>query len=164
MQGIGAIVARQLKERLPDMKLAPGDPIGKAANGGAEVELGMEIRRKSIEAENDIIKFTVAVGRHDFHDGCAIIHDADTYAVLVAERVECDQLAQGRAAKRLRGDQADRISRFSPGGCGGVKKKKENETNRARAGEGKDHGFQSNRRCRGFSCNHRNAKKRTDFD
>ena len=53
--------------------------------------------------DGKIIEFAVAIGREDFHDGGAVIHDTDAHAILVGEGVEPDQLTLGCSAKR-RGD------------------------------------------------------------
>jgi len=60
------------------------------ADGGPEVGGGVEIGGEFVKAEDDVVKFAVAVGSEDFDDGGAVVHDADTDAVFVGEGIEPD--------------------------------------------------------------------------
>jgi hypothetical protein len=110
VQRVGRVVDGELVGHLVEGELAACDAVGVTADRRAEIILHLEVRRELVEAEHDVVEFSIAVRHPDAGDGRAVIHDADAHAGLVGQRVQGDRHS-AVAAEITRGDGVGREGR-----------------------------------------------------
>jgi len=89
MEGVGAVVFRDVVSLAVESKFGPSDAAGVAADEGAEVGAGvLKIAIEGVKAENDVGNGAALVGRPERDEDSAIVGDACFHASLVDEGVE----------------------------------------------------------------------------
>ena len=110
MQRVRPIVLREVVRPPVERELTIGDAIGVAAHDRAEVRRVLEITRETVEAEDDVVEVSGAVGRADRRDDAAVCDDLDFDTVRIRER----ELGLHRVTQE---EEHGRINRVTPESC-----------------------------------------------